>query len=121
MNRERFKLFIDALRSGKYQKTRDVLSQNDKYCATGVLCDVALKNEYGLGKWIIRQPFNILETKSGVSESRPTEDICDWYGISNDGWVGQYDLIQGIIDANDNGDDFAEIADWLEGLFNEYE
>lgn len=38
------KLWIDALRSGKYRKGVGVLNRNDRYCCMGVLCEVAIEN-----------------------------------------------------------------------------
>jgi len=37
------KLWIEALRSGKYEQGRGALNKDGKFCCLGVLCDLAVK------------------------------------------------------------------------------
>jgi hypothetical protein len=46
MNKENIQKWVDALRSGKYEKCQWRLRRGDRYCALGVVCDVS-----GLGEW----------------------------------------------------------------------
>lgn len=41
---EHRKLWVEALRSGKYRKTVSTLRENDCFCVLGVACDVAIEN-----------------------------------------------------------------------------
>ena len=45
-NKANIKLWVDALRSGKYQQARGALKTGDAYCCLGVACDIS-----GLGTW----------------------------------------------------------------------
>lgn len=44
MNKQAKQLWIDALRSGKYNQGMHNLNYKDNYCCLGVLCEVYLKN-----------------------------------------------------------------------------
>lgn len=44
MNRDRLKLWIDALRSGDYEQGQGALNKDNKFCCLGVLCEVAIKD-----------------------------------------------------------------------------
>lgn len=49
MNDEVKKMWLDALRSGKYKQGSEVLHRNDptgeeRFCCLGVLCDIAVKH-----------------------------------------------------------------------------
>jgi hypothetical protein len=50
MNVENVRKFIEALRSGKYKKTKYKLRIGDCFCAYGLACEVS-----DLGKWIKNQ------------------------------------------------------------------
>lgn len=40
MTPENKRIWVDALRSGKYQQTQDVLKNKNGFCCLGVLCEV---------------------------------------------------------------------------------
>ena len=43
--KEARQLWIDALRSGDYEQTRETLCEDGRYCCLGVACEVAIQNE----------------------------------------------------------------------------
>lgn len=97
------KKWVAALRSGEYDQGQIYLCQitpdGAKYCALGVLYEVM----HGEGGWW-KQPgsYTCLLTHQG-------------YGAAFGG--GYFDhLTYEIIEMNDRGDTFDEIADWLEGI-----
>lgn len=50
MNATIKKLWIKALRSGKYKQTRNSLKDTDGYCCLGVLTDLYIKDQNAQGK-----------------------------------------------------------------------
>lgn len=48
-NREHIKLWVDALRSGKYKQGRASLKYSVGFCCMGVACDIS-----SLGEWQVR-------------------------------------------------------------------
>lgn len=93
------KRWVEALRSGEYKQTKGTLNmKNTCFCCLGVYADVT-----DLGTWhgVARQTLTI----NGTTHQR----TCDLpYTI-----IPQ--LIQNtLIDMNDNGKSFTEIADYIE-------
>lgn len=90
-NKERIKLLVDALRSGKYIQGKNVLTQmvdnQDRDCCLGVACKVAIENGLEL---------SIMKNQSAESEYDTSINNCvryertlytlpgsvkDWYGF----------------------------------------
>lgn len=104
------KLWVDALRSGKYQQGKKQLRTGEKFCCLGVLCDLYHK-ETGEGKWVdnafwvdrvkadVALPFAVVEW-SGCPDANP--DVKAGLGIGN------------LATANDYGATFSKIADIIE-------
>ena len=46
MNKEIKEKWIEALRSGRYNKIKGALKKDDGFCAVGVLCDTINPNEW---------------------------------------------------------------------------
>jgi hypothetical protein len=107
--------WVEALRSGKYQQTKDRLASPTGYCCLGVLCEVAI--ESGL-------PLDVDENRGfklydNTSVSLPTS-VCEWAFLKSDPApgnakvktkVGHEDWLSNI---NDRGASFDEIADMIE-------
>lgn len=85
-NKERLRLWSEALRSGEYLQTKDILRTTpvpgdttaDKfaYCCLGVACEVAIKN----GLTLDFDPYEHFQTLPGP--------VAEWFGItSEDGAV----------------------------------
>lgn len=97
------KLWVEALRSGKYEQARSVLrADNTSFCCLGVACDIS-----GLGEWI---GFHYLR-----EDKLLPDQVQLWLGLNGalggflDGGSKKY-----LTDYNDGGMPFAEIADIIE-------
>lgn len=62
MKKEIKKIWLEALRSGKYKKTKSVLKTSKGYCCLGVLTDLYIKKT-GRGKWVATDYFGAKNTK----------------------------------------------------------
>ncbi len=77
MNKRIKKLWLMALRSGKYKQGRKTLKLGDNYCCLGVLCDLYIK-ETGT-KW-----GSIPNSRRGIFMNMASElppDVVDWAGL----------------------------------------
>lgn len=96
--------WVEALRSGKYAQANRRLRDRDAYCCLGVLCDIS-----GLGNW-------------------ESDAVGNWVFSAPDHWSGLMFLPGSVKDhiafpsgeddvlmnMNDQGKSFAEIADYIE-------
>ena len=103
MNKEVKARWLAALRSGEFEQGRGVLEKNGKFCCLGVLCKVE-----GLKRRV---------SKLGVVEYSFDGEI--WvYVTTPNSFEDKIELPLLITDAlasaNDRGDSFAWIADWIE-------
>lgn len=106
MNAEVKTEFVAALRSGRYSQTKLVLRNGDKFCSSGVLCDLHAK-KFG-GRWIH-------DTYLGSEATAPNK-VLAWAGIKP--FASKLTDVKGnrrtLEGCNDNGLSFAEIADLIE-------
>jgi hypothetical protein len=106
--------WVEALRSGKYQQGTGVLRTTDnEYCCLGVLCDLVDRSAWGVAE----ETFTCV---NGVDVPRVA------YDFHSKGDSSCYSLpytlevnlkltnTTPLIDMNDGGKSFAEIADWIE-------
>ena len=109
MNQQVKQKWLSALRSGDYKQTQDHLRINDRFCCLGVLCDLYGKEhnvEWNLvkdGTYSFQDngailPFPVVEW-AGVGSRVP--EICD----------------TSLVELNDDGSTFNEIADLIEEHF----
>lgn len=110
INKEALRLWIEALESGKYTQTKNVMHDiTGCYCATGVLCDVAVQREIigppRLGSYAHEN--DDLFYYDGSSWNSPPIKVIDW--------INNFNLIEKAIWMNDTGSTFAEIATCLKG------
>lgn len=104
MNKKIKKLWVSALRSGKYKQGKHRLChggpQGVKYCCLGVLCDLAVKN----GKTLRRKAFEGNRTLNSC--------IMTWAELeSTDPELGYKGGFGSLSSLNDNeGLSFKEIA-----------
>lgn len=116
------RLWIDALRSGKYEQTQGVLNRveaRDDFpagmCCLGVACDVS-----GIGAWkIARQcPDTMLyRTPAEVSHNMLPRAVEAWLGLGSLGGVPPVGAESGrsLWQLNDyDGFSFSQIADVIE-------
>jgi hypothetical protein len=98
------KLWVEALRSGKYEQATETLSDGHGYCCLGVACKVAGKSDAEIANW---------DNLSGFSSVRAFFGL-----VGND---GDYSKNSCLAEDNDSGASFSEIADIIEsepeGLF----
>lgn len=105
---EHRKLWVEALRSGKYTQARHRLRRGDAMCCLGVACEIS-----GLGAW---SDMGIYLVQGGRDSMMILpEPVKDWLGLSRtDSAFGSgYDAPQ-LTEMNDGGKTFAEIADVIE-------
>lgn len=106
--KEHRRLWVEALRSGKYQQAQGALHDAGGFCCLGVACDISR-----LGSW----------ERSGADEDRfylVDDDLEDsvlpiavqrWLGLRAPGGEAQAYMLWHL---NDNGETFAAIADIIE-------
>lgn len=106
------KLWLEALRSGKYKQT---LRNKNGFCCLGVLCDLHGKKikRKGWDKIAPKHPF------TGYSYLNTTgvlpETVVNWSGITNNNPVVNFRSIkQSLAELNDEKKSFEWIADAIE-------
>jgi len=106
MKKRNKKIWIEALRSGKFKQGRGTLYKDGKHCCLGVAYDVLVHGDWvddEYDRWCIPHIGN-----SGYDERDELPGyIRRKLGISPD-------RMQTLISMNDNGHSFNEIADWIE-------
>lgn len=124
MNENTAKL-VKALRSGEYTQTRGRLRKEDSFCCLGVATDLH-RQATGEGKWQ-NDPIHGSEY-TFVMHTEDGQETWDRYALPDQvrQWLGWTDTNGDYIDPktgdaiclvniNDNGGTFAEIADIIEG------
>jgi hypothetical protein len=123
------KLWVDALRSGKYEQGTGVMKDGEEFCCLGVACEV-YRLETGTGQWNKiphgqrRWATNTTEEFFGYWAILPPE-VSNWLGIAShnvpEDSVPENSSQADLYKMNDDGTSFAEIADYIEsepeGLF----
>lgn len=107
---ENLRNWIAALRSGEYTQGKNYLRTNGdilKYCCLGVMCDISNRGDWeGEG-------FRLHKTYS-LHVATPPVILCEMFGIK-DKTLGLGLLeINRLVNMNDWGKTFEEIADYLE-------
>ncbi len=107
MNELYKKLWVEALRSGVYEQGKSVLRNDTEFCCLGVIADEVAPNNWSKesGTYYHTFTYNITTHKTYGTLSHT---LCDFLGIS----ATEMGL---LINMNDSGKTFAEIADWIEG------
>lgn len=103
-------LWVEALRSGKYQQITGALHDNGGFCCLGVACDIS-----EVGAWEAEQGWNGNYYIIGdeVDDTLLPTPVRDWLGLANndastpDGKLKLWRL-------NDDGTPFEQIADIIE-------
>lgn len=127
-NREVLNLWIDALESGKYQQTTQVLRRNDEngeavgYCCLGVLCELAV--EAGVIQPSILNPnaTNISMYGEGENTGNLPKEVRKWVGLATPNGrfneTGEEYSSTTLIGLNDtHGYNFQQIAGVLRDKF----
>lgn len=98
--------WIEALRSGRYPQGRYGLrSRAGAYCCLGVLCDVS-----GMGEWVDHKSGRLAYAYRGdVNAGSIPSAMLNAIGMGHDR-PGYFILMN-----DQERQDFAKIADWIEG------
>lgn len=122
--------WLEALRSGKYKQAKNTLKSADGgFCCLGVLCDakgVPARIDGGSTFYIFddvaehdlatREIGSFKSKSAGIIPFRPQQTILEDLDLAKEITVdGSADSICSfLISMNDNGNTFAEIADFIE-------
>src|SRR5688572_22889210 len=98
------KLWVEALRSGKYEQARQRLRVENSMCCLGVACDIS-----GLGHWHpAGDEDGVIVDYITLRDQRRNDlpqEVQDWLGLA--GEEGQYetngDLVDSLAGDNDAG------------------
>lgn len=118
--KEHRRLWVEALRSDKYQQTTEELRVGNGFCCLGVACEIS-----GLGAW--HDDKYITSDHRHRGELDPESDVTRWLGLASGngafGPRGPFGTQENLAHLNDNGSTFAEIAAVIEsepeGLFEQ--
>ena len=111
------KKWVDALRSGEYEQTRERLRNDAGFCCLGVLCDVVDSEGWQrceeVGPW--PQGDGPWEWRTGDSTTLPNE-VWTAVELEDDSPKVEYDgKVQYLHELNDSGNyAFEQLADLIE-------
>lgn len=95
--------WLDALRSGRYAQGQNALRDKDnRFCCLGVLCDVMSPSSWD---WAADAWWSYGHTATLPASLALKTDL---------GMTGDRDIQGQLMNMNDNGKSFSEIADWIE-------
>jgi hypothetical protein len=118
-NKERLRLWADALRSDRFPQTMNKLYRSAElgwkggYCCLGVACVVAAENGLDLNLDEIFRGYTVLP-----------QVVANWYGLPS---AGPEDTVMlktdglaavGAAGLNDKGVPFSKIAEYVDNTFN---
>lgn len=120
------KLWVEALRSGKYRQGKSSLRDGDKFCCLGVACDISELGKWGPASESPTARAYIAAGNTYGSESYLPAAVMDWLGLTTN--CGEHScpdyprtIPLTLAALNDNGKTFEEIAALIEsepeGLF----
>ena len=110
-NKDHIRLWVEALRSGKYQQGREWLHNSSRYCCLGVACDISDQGVWNDGAYVTLKEYE---------EQLLPLDVQEWLGI--EGAEPKVELPDGLLRTvtwmNDTATyNFNEIADAIECTF----
>ena len=105
------KLWVDALRSGKYQQTQGYLHTKSGFCCLGVACDVY---QAEVGDLTVACLYNNIISYDSYTAYLPSK-VKNWLGLTTS--FGDYNARSLALD-NDTGLTFAVIANLIESEVN---
>lgn len=112
------KLWVAALRSGKYEQGTGMLNRDGRMCCLGVACEVGIENGLKLQFGCVGYVGYVLKSYNNEIDCLPVE-VMKWAGIWDK--FGYFRGGSSLSALNDSGKSFAEIADIIEsepeGLF----
>lgn len=113
--------WVAALRSGDYIQGQGFLKTTDehgaKHCCLGVLCDLAVLEGVTTAHEVEGDAHRTTIYARGY-DCFPPREVWEWAGLGNDNpevdIPGQEEK-RSLVDLNDSGKSFSEIADRIEG------
>ena len=108
MKKEIAKIWVEALRSGKYEQTRGQLKMDESYCCLGVLCEISKLGRFSNNERYLIQSRSAQEIKNDVLPV----SVMKWAGIKDSS--GLLNMYESLAEYNDSGKTFLEIADIIE-------
>ena len=97
--------WVEALRSGRYEQTMEVLNRGDRFCCLGVACDI-YRQLTGRGSW--RDGRFFVDNITGLYTTLPDE-VQSFFGLQDN--IGVYNT-GSLAELNDlYRNTFDEIAD----------
>lgn len=139
MNEDVKRKLLDALRSGEYEQGTGVLEENDKFCCLGVLCDIARRE--GIVSRQIRTTRGMWDEEGVLYDEEEVlydgeryelpAAVMAWAGLDDsvvtlpnpmdavvqrylDAHVRKDAAAASLVNLNDNGASFEEIAQVIE-------
>jgi hypothetical protein len=114
MKKEIAEKWVQALRSGGYKQTKEVLRNSDGFCCLGVLCDLYKKEPNSNVDWQHNKGKDYYSFFD--DESCLPKPVLEWSGIKILTARYSYGSIGGntLIYHNDSGATFLQIADIIE-------
>jgi hypothetical protein len=107
MNPEAKAKVIEALRSGNYTQGQSVLRDaSNCFCVWGVICDVS-----EVSQWRRRRSGNF---EYGDFAMGPSTEVLGWTGAVFGEKVEINGVLDNLMNHNDNGATFAQLADAIE-------
>ena len=104
MNKQLKQKQIDALTSGEYSQTRQVLCNSEGYCCLGVLADIVDPN-----KWVSATKYDFGDS---VKIIYPSNEWLNHIGLP-------IDICSSLAHRNDAGDSFGVIAKYISEMVPE--
>lgn len=122
MNPQIKERWIAALRSGKYEQGWGALNERGKFCCLGVLCDLYVKETEGVD-WRDANSELLVPEVDGKryllnAGSFLPPAVQEWAGLKHGNdvvfWNADEERHDGLVDMNDNGSNFNEIAEVID-------
>ena len=106
--------WIRALRSGKYKETPKGLHREGAFSAMGVACEISGLGSWVNSRWVVDNCL-IYKTKTEESSSSLPMEVCHSLGITTR--LNRIPFIRAMFSLQNEGNDFNEIAGYLEYVF----
>lgn len=110
------KRWLEALRSGEYKQGRGMLRSQNGYCCLGVVCDLIDPEAW---KTQIKRDYPYCWRSSEQQELFPVDLETSLSDTELDMLGLDHDQQESLMDMNDNGYSFYDIADEIEKMMKE--
>ena len=86
-NKERIKLWVEALESGKFRQCQNVLTRiaengGRSHCCLGVAVVVAMSNDLELTEEVVDNIVEYADVEGNVSSTVLPDAVVEWYGLA---------------------------------------